>query len=170
MADTSVVEPAPSEADQGRADDVAGRDQDRAAEYRKDMEERLAAAPRLTLDSLDPTFGWTAQAGTGFDESVALRDGQQLYVPEQLPDPVVLAANGLRPVMPDAYVIKNDDSAVTHPKGPDVLEMAHIEQSKRVTGRVIDESPMNAPALFQPQIEKAEPTTPLGHAIKAQLT
>lgn len=99
-------------------------------------------------------------------ESVSESQGPQVYTPEQLPDPAVLKAAGLPPLV-GVDVIEGDD-AYSHPRGPEPGEQVRAEQRRAVIDRVIQND--DVPGVATNELSKAaveeKPTTALGKALQ----
>lgn len=137
-------------------------------EYREDTEERLARrGAQRTIDGNDASLGWTVQSGQGFMDDPSELNGPQKYTPEQLPDPSVAQAAAMQPqAIPESLILRDDDDAFSHPRGPEPGEAERAKKRAAVAERIVEKGEF--PVSLDAAAVDAEATSVYGKAMAAR--
>jgi hypothetical protein len=80
---------------------------------------------------------WTAQSGTALpDEALS---ANQMFTPEQLPDPMIAFAAGIAPQQIPARLVLDGDEAYSHPLGPEPGERERLEHREAIKQKLEEE-------------------------------
>ena len=74
--------------------------------------------------------GWTAQQGSSLPEEALTAN--QMFTPEQLPDPDIARAAGIAPQQIPTRLVLDGDEAYAHPLGPEPGERERLEHREAI--------------------------------------